>query len=266
MCDDFFLSRVAVLIDPECQLPHEGAKNAIAAVMGGARLILVGGSTSDDVSLVDRTVEEIQLSLEEMCSAASQDPSSDENYWRVPVLLFPNTANALSSLADGVLFMSLLNSKSIRYIISEQIIGAPLITEFGIESLPTAYVICAPGMKAGEVGEADLVMPSDVERIRALALTAKGFGMKFLYLEAGSGSPTPVSPELIKSANVDGLTILVGGGITNSTSALAAANSGAHWIVIGTVIEESENASAIQKRVKVISDAIQSSSKSAGGA
>ena len=50
--------------------------------------------------------------------------------WNVPVILFPGGAHAMSSSADGILFMMLMNSRSRQFLIEEQLIGAPLIDQF----------------------------------------------------------------------------------------------------------------------------------------
>ena len=47
--------------------------------------------------------------------------------WNIPVVLFPACANAFSSSADGITFMMLMNSSSTKFLIEEQLIGAPAI-------------------------------------------------------------------------------------------------------------------------------------------
>jgi phosphoglycerol geranylgeranyltransferase len=107
-----------------------------------------------------------------------------------------------------------MNSKSPRYLIEEQVAGSLFIKKAGISPLPMGYIICEPGGKAGEVGQADLILSNQTERISAYATTAEYYGFKIIYLEAGSGAQTPVSPELIKAAREScNLTIVVGGGI-----------------------------------------------------
>ena len=64
-------------------------------------------------------------------------------------------------------------------------------------------------------------------------------GMRFIYLEAGSGAKTPVPPDMIRAVKhcVDA-PIVVGGGIRSREQALAAASAGADIIVTGNIIEE----------------------------
>ena len=82
---------------------------------------------------------------------------SDEEKWKIPVVLFPGGAHALSPAADGITFMMLMNSKSRKFLIGEQLRGAPYLEKFGVEALPTGYLVFSPGGKVGEVGEAELI-------------------------------------------------------------------------------------------------------------
>ena len=92
--------------------------------------------------------EAIKDALELVTWASSQDSNSEEDGWNAPVVLFPQGAAALSPAADGITFMMLMNSTSPRFLIEEQVAGAPYIREAGIIPLPMGYVICAPGGRA----------------------------------------------------------------------------------------------------------------------
>jgi phosphoglycerol geranylgeranyltransferase len=83
------------------------------------------------------------------------------------------------------------------------------------------------------------------------------FGFKLLYLEAGSGADTQVSPALIESAKqVDGLTLLVGGGIRTGEQAKIAAQAGADWIVTGTLTEDAADLAELRSRLSEVIDAL----------
>ncbi|MBT7938168.1 MAG: geranylgeranylglyceryl/heptaprenylglyceryl phosphate synthase, partial [Euryarchaeota archaeon] len=87
-----------------------------------------------------------------------------------------------------------------------------------------------------EVGNATpLTSP---EEVISYSLCAKGYGMKIVYLEAGSGAAHPVPPDLIKAAHSDCL--IVGGGIRTKEDVRNAVEGGADWIVTGTLVEEYE--------------------------
>ena len=247
VCDNTKITRHAILIDPADQTPDVAAKRAMAAVAAGSKMVLVGGSSDTDMDNVHRTVVAIQEALELVTWASSQDSGLEEKNWKVPVVLFPQGAAALSPAADAITFMMLMNSKSPRYLIEEQVAGSLYIKKTGISPLPMGYIICEPGGKAGEVGKADLILSSETERIAAYATTAEYYGFKIIYLEAGSGAETPVSPELIKAARKScDLTIIVGGGIRDGETAKIASDAGADWVITGNLTESFDDANALQ--------------------
>ena len=75
--------------------------------------------------------------------------------------------------------------------------------------------------------------------IVAHALAGQYLGMKFIYLEAGSGAKYPVSTSIIKAVNkaID-IPIIVGGGINTPDIAKSAVDAGASMVVTGTIIEK----------------------------
>ena len=159
------------------------------------------------------------------------------------------SASAISTEGDGtntVITVTLTN---------------PYLLKFGVEALPSGYLVFSPGGKVGEVGEAELVQPGQTEITHAYALTAQMFGFKILYLEAGSGASNQVDPNCIESANqVEGLCLIVGGGIRTGEQAAKAAQSGANWIVTGTLTEDASSMDELRQRIRTIVDSIQSSS------
>jgi phosphoglycerol geranylgeranyltransferase len=70
------------------------------------------------------------------------------------------------------------------------------------------------------------------------SLAAQYLGMRFVYLEAGSGAKKNISSEMV--ANVrkyyDGL-LIVGGGIRDSIVAKELVDAGADILVVGTLLE-----------------------------
>ena len=253
--------RHITLIDPGKQSAEIATRRAIAAIESGSKMIFVGGSTDTPDEVVHETCKSIQEALELQIFASSQDPTSDEDFWKIPVVLFPGGAHALSPAADGITFMMLMNSKIRKFLIGEQLRGAPYLQKFGVEALPTGYLVFSPGGKVGEVGEAELVQPGRTELTHAYATTAQMFGFKILYLEAGSGASTQVDPNCIQSANqVEDLCLIVGGGIRTGVQAAKAANSGANWIVTGTLTEDAASMDELRQRISDIVESIQSSS------
>ena len=254
MCDRTSGTRHAILIDPADQTPEIAANRALAAAHAGSSMILVGGSSDTDMDNVHATIVAIKEALELVTWAASQDSGIHGHSGLIPVVLFPQGAAALSPAADGITFMMLMNSLDQRFLIGEQVKGAPFVKKAGIEPVPMGYLICEPGGKAGQVGKADLIGPQQTERVEGYAMAAQFLGFKLLYLEAGSGADSPVNPDLIKAARAScDLPIVVGGGIRDSHTARAAAEAGADWIITGNITEEYDDASELQT---VLSDMI----------
>ncbi len=240
-------ARHIILIDPDSQTSEEAAKRCVAAVIAGSKMIFVGGSTGTDSDNVHETVKAIQEALE-LCSwNSSQNSSSDSEMWEIPVVLFPAAANAFSPAADAITFMMLMNSTSPKFLIEEQLKGATLIKQANVTPISMGYIVCAPGGKVGEVGQANLIEENDIELISSYAICAESYGFSSIYLEAGSGSAQPVSPELIKAVRKScNLTILVGGGIKDGKTAHIAVNAGADWIVTGNLTEGFSNSHELQ--------------------
>jgi phosphoglycerol geranylgeranyltransferase len=88
------------------------------------------------------------------------------------------------------------------------------------------------------------------------SLAAQYMGMRFVYLEAGSGAAENVPPEMVAMVrkNYEGI-LIVGGGIKSPEIAGQVAKAGADIIVIGTMIEKEgnwqEKFSSIVKAIRV---------------
>jgi phosphoglycerol geranylgeranyltransferase len=220
------------LLDPDKQKPEIAGEMAKTAEEAGSSAIMVGGSTLVSQAQVDN------------CVKAIKEQS------KLPVILFPSGAKYLSKYADAVFFMSLLNSRNLGYIIREHVKGSPFVKYSGIEPISMGYVIVEPGMTAGKVGECDLIKHDDIETAVGYALAAQYLGMRFFYLEAGSGATKPVSNEMISAVkkNID-IPLLVGGGIRNPKTADEKVRAGADIIVTGTKLEKETNLKEALKHI-----------------
>ena len=207
------------LIDSENQL--DACLVAKKAESLGASAVLVGGS-----SVID------QLELAEMVSHI-------KSLIKIPVILFPGNVTGVSPKADAILFSSLLNSESPYFITEAQALGALAVKKYGIEPLPTGYLIIGEGTTAWFMGQARGI-PFDKSGIAVMySLAAQYLGMRFLYLEAGSGSIRNIAPQMISSVRKYYKGILItGGGIRTPQTAKEIADAGADIIVIGTIIEK----------------------------
>jgi len=210
------------LIDPASQTPERAAEMALAAVEGGTDAIMIGGSTGASGVLLDETVMRIKEKV------------------NVPTILFPGSSAGLSRYADAVFFMSLLNSRDLGYVITNQVLGAPLVYKSQIEPISMAYLVVEPGGTVGWVGDAKLIPRKKPEIAMAYALAGKYLGMHYTYLEAGSGADTPVNPEMIGAVKqvLGENKLIVGGGIRDAKAAKICVSAGADMIVTGTVVEE----------------------------
>jgi phosphoglycerol geranylgeranyltransferase len=101
---------------------------------------------------------------------------------------------------------------------------------------------------------ADVIKRDNPQEAAAYALAAQYLGMKLVYLEAGSGAPEPVPPDMIRivKESID-IPLIVGGGIREPEKAKNIARAGADIIVTGTLVEKVEN---VRDAVKKIVDAI----------
>ena len=209
------------LIDPEKVTPPQASKIASKAKSCETSAIMIGGSTFVSGAHLDDVVKTVKRTV------------------RIPIILFPNNVTGISRYADAIWFMSLLNSVDPYFIMGAQILGAPLVKKYGLEPIPLGYIIVGEGGTAGVIGKAIPVPYNKPELAAAHALAGQYLGMRFIYLEAGSGAKSPVPSEMVGAVKhyID-TPLIVGGGIRSREQALAAASAGADIIVTGNVIEE----------------------------
>lgn len=210
------------LLDPEKIGDVDCAVIAEEAEKGGTAAIMVGGSTLASSLELDEAVKRIKSRI------------------KVPVILFPNNMSGVSMHADAIWFMSLLNSSNTYYIVDCQALSAPMVKKYGLESMPMGYIIVGDGGAAGFVGQVRGIPYDHPELAVGYSLAAENLGMRYVYLEAGSGAKAPVPPLMIKLVRkYISAHLVVGGGIRDTESAKAAKDAGAEIIVTGTLVEES---------------------------
>jgi phosphoglycerol geranylgeranyltransferase len=210
-----------VLIDSEVSKIKESIKLAREVEKIGASAILVGGSSAVDQLEMAQVVKSLKKSI------------------KIPIILFPGNVTGVVPSADAILFSSLMNSENPYYITQAQALGAPNVLKFGLEPLPTAYIIIGEGTTAWFVGAAKGI-PFDKPNIAAAyCLAAQFLGMRFVYLEAGSGAKESVRPQMVATVRklFKGF-IIAGGGIRDSKTATELVKAGADALVIGTMLEK----------------------------
>ena len=167
------------LIDPEKITPEQASKVAVNSSRSGTAAIMIGGSTFVSQEHLDLVVKTIKKTVE------------------LPIILFPNNITGISQKADAIWFMSLLNSVDPYFLMGVQILGAPLVKKLQLEPISMGYIIVGEGGTAGIIGKALPIPYNKPELAIAHALAGQYLGMHFIYLEGGSGTKSPVPPEII---------------------------------------------------------------------
>ena len=212
-----------VLIDPDKKNDNNIDKLVEKANQNGVDAIFVGGSIMMD-GLYHNRVERIKSISE------------------IPVILFPGGVNQINKHYDAMLFMSLISGRNSHYLIGEQVIAAPIVKDYEIETIPTGYLLIDGGAPTSvEVVSGTKPLPSNrPDMIVSHALAAQFLGMKLIYLEAGSGALNKIPEDVVKKvADEINIGLIVGGGICTPEDANSIVNSGASFVVIGSAVEKS---------------------------
>ncbi len=213
---------VLILVDPDPSKYREEIVEILGLYSseGLVDAILVGGSLGVSEAEISRAIDLLRRT-------------------GLPIILFPGNVNGISPNADAILFMSLLNSADPYYIIGAQILGAPIVKRYSLEVLPTAYIVIGDGAAVSHIGWARPISSELHEVIAAYAIASEFLGMRFIYLEGGSGAQRPVSPESVRAVRRStNQYIIVGGGIRSPETALEIVRAGADAIVLGTIVEK----------------------------
>ena len=224
-----------VLIDSEVSNLEASSKLAKDVEKIGASAILVGGSTSNDQMEMAQVVKGIKKGI------------------KIPIILFPGNVTGVVPDADAILFSSLMNSENPYFITQAQALGAPSVLKFGLEPLPTAYLVIGDGTTAWFVGAARGIPFEKPKIAAAYALAAQFLGMRFVYLEAGSGAKSSVTPEMVQTVRhaFNGF-LIVGGGIKDVKTAQSLVKAGADALVIGTFLEKGGSIKKLEEIAKAI--------------
>ncbi len=162
----------------------------------------------------------------------------------LPVIIFPGSITQITSHADAILFTSLLSGRNATYLIDEQVKGAPIIKEAGIEPIPTGYLLIESGnLTSVQFVSGSPPIPSNKYDIAAAhALAAEYLGMKMVYLEAGSGAKIPVSVEMVREvSSYISIPVIVGGGLKDPDAVASRIAAGASFVVVGNHFENDHN-------------------------
>ena len=224
-----------VLIDSEVSKLESSQKLAQDVEKIGVSAILIGGSSATDQIEMAEVVKGIKKGI------------------KIPIILFPGNVTGVVPDADAILFSSLMNSENPYFITQAQALGAPSVLKFGLEPLPTAYLVIGDGTSAWFVGSARGIPFEKPKIAAAYALAAQFLGMRFVYLEAGSGAKSSVTPEMVKTVRkaFNGF-LIVGGGIRDIKTATDLVKAGADALVIGTFLEKGGSIKKLAEIAKAI--------------
>lgn len=219
------LRGIAVLVDPEKSdngpLLLELLKKAQFA---GVDYIFIGGST------VTRNEFENTVTFIKSNS-------------KIPLVIFPGSAQQISPKADGLLYLSLLSGRNPDFLIGHHIQSAAELIEMDLEIIPTAYLLIDGGTQSSVayVSQTTPIPRTNRTIVRNTAIAGKLQGKKLIYLDAGSGAKYSIPIELIMDLIDLRLPLIVGGGFRSIEQIAAAHSAGAGIVVIGNKLEEDSN-------------------------
>ena len=214
-----------ILLDPD-NLPLSKIASFIRhCEKSGVDGFLIGGSlmTSGDLDSFLETVK-VETSL--------------------PLIIFPGSINQISSVADAILFLSVISGRNPEHLIGKHVTASPLIKRAKIEPMSTGYILVESGVTTTAIYmSGSLPVPRNKPEIAAAtALAGEYLGMKFIYLEAGSGAQDSVPDEMVKAVSKEcSVPIIVGGGIRTPQVARKKVENGAGIIVTGNFFEDENN-------------------------
>jgi len=210
-----------LLLDPEELSFSSGERLVKLAEAEGSAAVMVGGSTIGS-----------QIDLDNFIKVLKKSTS-------LPIIIFPNNVQAVAPSADAIWYMVLMNSLDWYFVMGAQVQASFLIKKYNLEAIPMGYLVFNSETAVASMGRALPLPKNQPEVAVAYSLAAQYLGMRFIYLEAGSGASSPIPGEIIRSvaSNVD-IPVIVGGGIRTITHVDEVIKSGANVIVTGTLAEK----------------------------
>lgn len=219
---------LVVLVDPD----KPAAVEAVRPYLLLPDMIFIGGSTGSQC---------------EACIAQLRQTTER------PILLFPGNIAQFTSTADALLFLSLLNARTLDVLIQPHIHIAQQVLQSGIETIPMGYILIDGDHKSSvEIATKCTPIPqSNIREIVSTAIAGQLLGKQIIYLEAGSGAKTPISAEIIHAVRAQlNIPLVVGGGITTPEAMLHAFEAGADIVVVGNHFEQNPDEIGEFMRIK----------------
>lgn len=217
--------KFVVLIDPDKVRLGNMDQVLDHAVRAKVDYFFIGGSL-----IVNNMLDQCLLAIKERC--------------HIPMILFPGNSLQLSWKADAILFLSLISGRNADLLIGNHVIAAPYLRLSPLEIMPTGYMLMDGGAQTSVLYMSNTrPIPTHKEDIAVCtAMAGEMLGLRLLYMDAGSGAPTPIHEDLIESVSgAISIPLIVGGGIRTPEKAAANAQAGADVIVVGNAIEKDPN-------------------------
>lgn len=212
----------AVLIDPD-NLDEGSCLNLLSlSETHQVDFFFVGGSliTTDNQATIIRLIKENSA---------------------IPVILFPSNSLHIDKQADGILLLSLISGRNADFLIGQHVLSAPILKASELQVYPTGYMLVDTGRQTtASYMSGTTPIPYDKPAIAACtAMAGELLGLRYMYLDGGSGALHPVSPDMIRAVRQSvEVPIIVGGGIDTAAKAKAALEAGADVLVVGNHIEK----------------------------
>jgi putative glycerol-1-phosphate prenyltransferase len=160
----------------------------------------------------------------------------------IPIVLFPGHPSHIYPEFDALLFLSMISGRNPELLIGSQVVAAPIIKRYAIETISTGYMLIDGGVLTSvEYMSNTRPIPADkTDIIISTAIAGEMLGHKLIYMDAGSGAINPVPGKVIENVKLNcSIPIMIGGGINTPEKLNAAFNFGADIVVIGNVLEKS---------------------------
>lgn len=211
----------AVLIDPDKTNISDIPELCYAINKSSCDYVLVGGSL-----MIKDVFELCIITL--------------RKHLRRKIIIFPGNNLQISSEADAILLLSLISGRNAELLIGQHIQTSFQLKKSALEILSCGYLIIeSDEITSVQYMSNTIPIPKNKTDIgAATALAGEQLGLKFMYIDAGSGANKPININMISAIKRTISTpLFVGGGISKQEDLEKAWQNGADIVVIGTAIE-----------------------------
>jgi phosphoglycerol geranylgeranyltransferase len=156
----------------------------------------------------------------------------------------------LDPRAEYVLVPVTFGTHDTRFVLNHIVMAGPVIHRYGLSVIPAAYLMLDGGSStSAEYFTQVIPIPrGKLDILVTLSRAAQYLGLQAIYLEAGSGASSSITPREVHAvAEAVSLPILVGGGISSADYCAQLFEAGATGIIIGTAAEETKQLKWLEK-------------------